>query len=264
MGSPYRIAGLDIESFPNVGYAWDAQQKYPSRQNLIEVEQPWVIASFAVKWEGDKGDPVCVKLPDFKKPYKNDPFDDGPLLERMYDVLEEADLVYGHNIAAFDCRKINARMWKAGMPPPLPTRTYDTLLEARKLFLLPSYKLGAIAEFLGCPLGGKLEHEGFGLWLKCMAGDMEAWSRMEAYNIQDVAINQWVYHRMRPWSKSHPNITLNGDKSNLCPVCGYKTKPVDWANLKSYKVERFRCQRKSCGKTSFGQRAKLDIKVLSA
>lgn len=259
----YRICHLDIENFPCVGFAWEQYERFPSRQNLIDVERPWCMASFAVKWEGDTGDPQCYALPDFKRAYRNDPFDDGPLLDRMYDVLEQADLIVGHNIDAFDTRKINARLWKRGSTPPLSYRTFDTLKEARKHFLLPSYKLGAIAEFLGCPYGGKLEHEGFRLWLKCMDGQRDAWERFRAYNIQDVKINQWVYHRIRPWSKSHPNITLRGDKSNLCPVCGYKTKRVDWSGLKNYEVERYRCLRKSCGKTSFGKRRKLDIKVLT-
>jgi hypothetical protein len=264
MTDKYRVCTLDLESLPNLGFAWESKTKYPSRQNLIAVEREWSIASFAVKWEGDKGDPSCLALPDFKKTYRNDPFDDSQLLDRMYNILDSADLVVGHNVDNFDVRKINARLWKAGSTPPRQRKTYDTLKEARKHFLLPGYGLGEIAEFLGCPFGGKMEHEGFKLWVKCMNGDLDAWDRMKAYNIQDVKINQWIYHRMRPWSRSHPNITLNGDQSNLCPVCGYKTKPVDWSNLKSYKVERWRCLRKTCGKTSFGKRVKLDIKVLTS
>jgi hypothetical protein len=261
----YRIAILDIENFPIKGYAWEAMQKYPDRRNLIAVDQPGCIASFAFKWEGDNGDPKCYSLPDFKKTYANNPFDDSKLTERMYDVLEEAHLVTGHNIDQFDVRKMNASMLIKHITPPAPRKSFDTLTEIRKHFYLPSYKLDYIAEILGCPFR-KLEHEGIGLWLKCWAGDMEAWARFIEYNKQDVRISQWVYHRVRAWSRSHPNITLLGDKDNLCPVCGYKTRHLKGSPglLKSFAIERYRCLRKSCGKTSFGQRSKLNIKVLSS
>jgi RNase_H superfamily len=262
--SEYKIATIDIETFPNVGFAWEEINKYPERRNLIAVDQPWVAAAFAVKWEGDSGPPQGWGLPHFKKTYKNNPFDDSVLLDRMYNVLEDAHLVTGHNIDSFDIRKINAKVVQAGLPPPIPPKTFDTLKLARQKFLLPSYSLKSIADWLGCPFN---KHDtDFKLWLSCMGGDMEAWEEFVEYNVQDVRVSEWVYHRLRPWSSSHPNITILGDESNLCPVCGYKTKLLEDnpGPLKSFLVERWRCQRKSCGKTSFGQRKKLDIKVLSA
>ena len=79
--SQYKIAIIDIENFPNLGYAWEQQTKYPDRKHLISVEREWSIASFAIKLDGDEGDPKCFALPDFKKNYKNDPFDDSKLLD---------------------------------------------------------------------------------------------------------------------------------------------------------------------------------------
>ena len=266
MGSgDYRILHVDVENYPCIGYAWESRSKYPNSQNLISVEQMWNMCSFAYKWEGDKGKPLCVALPDFKKAYRSDPFDDTRLLLRMAELLDEADMVVGHNVDQFDIRKANTRLIKQGAAPPSPYKTFDTLKEARKHFYFPSNKLDDLAQFLECPMGGKVEHEGFGLWLKCMNGDAAAWSRMRKYNIKDVAITQWLYHRLRPWSKTHPNITLNGEEENLCPACGgRKSNDAAGVNLKTYKVERYRCLKADCHKWSQGKRVKLDIRVLSS
>lgn len=256
MPKGYRIAHVDIENFPNLGYTWE---KY--EQNVLDFERLWSIASFAVKWDGDTGPPTCYILPDFKRAYRNDPFDDSELLKKLHDIFDEADLIVGHNVDRFDIRKSNTRMMKHAHLPPVPYRTFDTLKEARKHFYFPSNKLGDLARFLG--IGAKVEHEGFALWVKCMNGDREAWERMRRYNAHDVTLTQKVYYRLRPWSKSHPNITLEGGKPRLCPVCGYHTKFEGWRNLKSYRAKSYRCIRKSCGKTSQGARQKLQVEVLT-
>ena len=255
----YRTVILDIENFPNLGFTWE---KY--EQNVLDFERFWSIASFAYKWVGDKGKPTCVALPDFKGAYRRDPFDDSELLKRLHAILDEADLVVGHNVKKFDLRKINARLLRHVHNPPSPYKVYDTLTEARKIGMFPSNRLGDLAKFLGCPVGGKVEHEGFALWVKCMNGDLEAWDRMRRYNAKDVAINEWVYQRLRPWSnKTHPNVTMKGEKSSLCPVCSGPTKRAGWNMLQSYRTQRFQCLSRLCGKFSSGPRERLPIKVLS-
>jgi hypothetical protein len=263
MGVGYRTCILDIENFPNFGYAWEQQEKYPSRQNLISVERPWNIASFAYKWAGGPARPLCVALPDFPKTYRKDPFDDSELLKELHAILDEANLIVGHNVKQFDLRKIRARMFKHHQKPPSPFRVYDTLTEARSLGMFPSNRLGDLARFLDCPIGGKVEHEGFAMWLKCMNGDMDAWKRMKRYNIQDVAINEWVYHRLRPWSTNHPNVTILGGESFLCPVCGSRTKRAGWNEQKAYRTQRYYCLNRECGKFSSGPRERLTATLLT-
>ena len=146
----YRAVILDLENFPVRGFAWTQREKYPTTQNLIDVDRPWNIASFAWKFEGDKGKPQCLALPDFPKAYKKNPFDDYQLLLRLHAILDEADLVIGHNVRSFDLRKTVARLIKYGIRPPSPYRVYDTLTEARSLGMFPSNKLGDLAKYLCC------------------------------------------------------------------------------------------------------------------
>ena len=240
-----------------MGYTWDKWQ-----QNVLAFERPWNIASFAYKWVGEE-ETTCVTLPDFKTAYKRDPFDDSRLLKELYKVLDEADLIVGHNVKKFDLRKINARLLKHFHTPPSPYDVYDTLTEARKVGMFPSNSLGDLAKFLDCPIGGKVEHEGFGLWLKCMAGDKDAWERMREYNSQDVDINEWVYERLRPWSKTHPNVTLDSGEPNLCPRCGSKTHRRGWRNCKTYKARLYHCLNPECGAWPTGSREKILVPVLS-
>lgn len=254
----YKIAVLDVETTPFEGFSWGKFE-----QTIIEFTRYQVIMSFAVKWVGDKGPPTCIALPDFKKTYKNDPFDDTEVTRVLFDVLSEADLLVGHNLDRFDLRKINARLIKNGSHPPSPYKTFDTLKAARRHFNFPSNKLGDLATYLDCPYGGKIQHEGFGLWGKCMNGDLAAWARMMKYNVQDVRINEWLYHKLAPWSR-HPNITLTGNVSNACPACGSrKVEQRGWNNMQSYRTKRFRCCAPRCGKWSSGAREKLPIQVLT-
>jgi hypothetical protein len=48
-------------------------------------------------------------------------------------------------------------------------------------------------------LGKKEEHEGFGLWLKCEAGDKAAWKRMRSYNRKDVKLTEDLFLDYLPW-----------------------------------------------------------------
>lgn len=250
----YRIAIVDIENAPNIGYTWGRYE-----QNVIAFEEEWYMLSFAVKWVGDKRG-QCFALPDFPL-YKTEPTNDRELVKKLREVLDEADLVIGHNILDFDIRKANSRMIYHGLTPPSPYKTVDTLKLARSNFMLNSNKLDDLGQYLG--VGEKVETGGFSLWLGCMYGDELAWKRMKKYNLADVELTEKVYMRLRAWHNHHPNITLATGQAHLCPVCGSKTERRGWRPLKSYRARSYHCLNKTCGKYSQGEREKLPVKVLS-
>lgn len=142
--------------------------------------------------------------------------DDRPIAESLWKLLDEADIVIGHNCDKFDIRKVNARFLIHGMPPPSPYRTIDTLKEARKVFALTSNRLDAIGDVLG--VGRKLDTGGFDLWARCIQGDSDAFEEMAEYNVQDVQLLEDVYLSLRPWMKSHPNLGVYNDIPE--PECG--------------------------------------------
>jgi RNase_H superfamily len=209
MSRPYRIAFIDIETAPNLGYTWGRYE-----QNVIAFTREWYLLSFAVKWAGEKQTKVYC-LPDFPG-YAKDKTNDRRLVEKLWKVLDGADLVVAHNGDRFDLRKTNARFLVHGMTPPSPYRTVDTLKLARKHFALNSNRLDDVAQLLG--LGKKAETGGFDLWLACMAGDRAAWRKMARYNRHDVVLLERVYERLRPWHTSHPNIAIDSAPVG-CPAC---------------------------------------------
>lgn len=208
--SKSRIVFLDIENSPSLGYAWG---KY--EQNIIDFKKDWYLLSFAWKWVGE--DIVHVKgLIDYPN-YARDKENDKQLAKALWDVLDQADIVIGHNVDRFDIRKINTRFLAHGMPPPSPYKTVDTLKIAKKYFRFDSNHLTDLGRCLG--VGRKLAHTGFDLWLGCMGGDVASWRLMKKYNVRDVVLLEKVYYLLRSWAGNHPNVN-KGDVG--CPKCGSK------------------------------------------
>lgn len=241
---PYRIALIDLETAPNLGYTW---AKY--EQNVISFVREWFLLSFAVKWYGSDEKTKVYALPDFAG-YDDDRNNDAALTAKLWEVLNEADLVIAHNGDRFDLRKANARFLFHGMSPPAPYRTVDTLKLVRRHFSLNSNKLGDVAKILG--LGQKAETGGFGLWESCMAGDRSAWRKMTRYNAQDVDLLEKIYERLRPWHIAHPAIAAVQD-GFACPACGSALMQKRGHELIGRKrIQRYQCL--GCGKWSRGKK----------
>ena len=129
---------------------------------------------------------------------------------------------------------------EAGMSPPSPYSQIDLLKTARQQFRFPSNKLDYVGRALG--LGQKVSHEGFELWIKCMNKDKDAWTRMQAYNVQDVLLLEKVYKRFLPWIKNHPNRGVHMDTDHVCPTCGSdNVKRRGYNHTKAGKYQRYQC-----------------------
>lgn len=202
---------LDIETAPNLAHVWGFWE-----QNVIEVERHWIILSYSYKWY-PKGKIHTVCLPDFKG-YKKDKFNDEKLVNSLWKLLDDADIVTGHNIKAFDLKKINSRFSVHHLPPPRHYEVIDTLLILRTNFAFSSNKLDDISRQFG--YGGKVAHHGKHTWLGAMNGNKEAWDEFRRYNPRDVQLTEWVYERIRGYAKKsqHPNINKWTDGAT-CPYC---------------------------------------------
>ena len=132
-------------------------------------------------------------------------------------MLDEADIVVGHNSNKFDVKRVNTRCLKHEIRQPSPYKKADTLMMAKRSFNISSNRLDFIGEFLG--VGRKVSHEGFGLWKKVLQGDADAQKRMLDYNIGDVILLEQVYEKLRGWTNNHPSVVTSFDKPR-CPVCG--------------------------------------------
>lgn len=209
--SKSRIIFLDVENSPSLGYSWG---KFDV--NILDFKTDWFMLSFAYRVFGEKTTHVhgLIDYPGFKKNKE----DDRKLMQDLWNVMDSADILIGHNLDRFDIRKACARFLIHGMPPPSPFRTIDTLKIARKAFKFDSNSLDDLARVL--KIGRKLKHVGFALWLGAMSGDPESWRVMKKYNIHDVDLLEQVYLAMRPWATGHANV--NRGELQACPKCGSK------------------------------------------
>jgi hypothetical protein len=251
--SDYRIAFIDLETAPSLGWVW---QKWQT--DVIAFEQDWYIMSFSVLWS-DRKKPETYCLPDFPL-YRKEPENDFELVKKLREVLDSADLIIAHNGDRFDIPKARARLIYHHLPPPSPFKSYDTLLVAKRLFAFTSNKLNDLGVYLD--VGEKVETGGFNLWLRCMQGDKASWELMRKYNAQDTLLLKAVYDELKIWDSGHPNITLASNESLRCPACGSsRVQRRGLEYLKSFKVQRFQCT--DCHKWSRGKREKLQAQVLA-
>jgi len=233
-----RILIFDIENSPLTIYSWGIHDE-PSHSTKF-VANDWYVMCWAAKWI-KKSQVYTSALPDFR--YNKKKPSDKQVLKKLWDLLDEADIVIAHNGRKFDCRKANARFIQHGMPPPSPYRVIDTLIEARKHFLFTSNRLGDLGYYLG--VGEKMETGGFDLWKQCMDGDRTAWKIMQDYCKQDVLLLEKVYEKLRPYMKTHPNLAVFAGGLS-CTNCGSENlikRGMQYTNAGVY--QRYRC--KDCG-----------------
>lgn len=200
-----KILFLDLEIMANLAWVW---QKYET--NVIEFEKEWYLLSAAYKWLGENKTHV-VTLRDFKG-YKPGTDNDKGLIKKIWEVMNEADIIVGHNSVQFDIRKINSRFIFHGLTPPSPSKNIDTLKICRKKFGFTSNKLDDVVKLLG--LGEKEQTGGWKLWKGCYLDDDKSWNTMKRYNKQDVIILEKLYIKLLPWIDNHPGV------SDGCNNCG--------------------------------------------
>ncbi len=230
-----KILFLDTENAPNLSYTWGKWQ-----QDVIKFDRSWYFLCFGAKWAGDKKTKVHA-LPDYPV-YSKNKENDRDLVKELHGYLDEADIVIGHNAKRFDLRKANARFAYHKLPPPTPYKVVDTLRMCRQFFQFDSNKLGDVGEFLG--IGGKLPHTGFHMWLGCMGGDPKSWVTMKRYCAQDVDRAEEIYHRLKPWAESHPNLTHYSRVDAACPVCQHKhTVSKGWKYYSTGRKQRRQCKK---------------------
>jgi hypothetical protein len=229
---------VDIETFPLLMYCWQ-----PWEASALKIVQDTSIASFSAKWLDGKMVTKC--LADYKG-YKAGSRDDRALLDDLWALLDEADIVIAHNLDRFDAKKITYRFMVHGMKPPAPYQASDTLKEVKKVASFDSHRLNELCRLRN--IGQKVRTGGADLWFDCIAGDAKAWKRMKKYNAHDVRLLEGWYLDLLPWMKSHPNVGMWSDRA-CCPKCGStRLQSRGIARNKTTAYTRYQCR--YCGSWS--------------
>jgi len=243
-----KVLIFDIETAPMVVYVWGRREQNVA---LNQIKSDWYVLAWAAKWLGDAPSKVIYKD---QRGAKN-PADDKDLLQGMWKLLDEADIVITQNGRRFDSRKLNARFIINGMNPPSPYEHWDTLRVARTVADFTSNSLEYLSDKL-CVKYKKLSHKKFPameLWKQCLAQNPEAWECMKKYNIHDVLATEELYLKIRAWSpKTSPVVFPNRDG---CSVCGGQVEYRGYWRLKEYRVKKIHCLK--CGAWRSGKKERL-------
>lgn len=235
--SKRKLLFIDIEWAPALVYTFDMWQSNASPEKIVDHGG---MLCFCAHWEGSK-EFLFFSL-----------WDDGQvgMAEAAKSLLEEADAVVTYNGDRYDLPKIRGEILLAGLTPPPPVPSID-VIRTVKSFGFNMNRLAYIGPLL--KIGGKIKHEGFGLWKDVMDGKESAQKKMRRYCIQDVRLLARLYHKVRPFIKTHPHL---GKDAHECGNCGSKTvQKRGYYRSKFFITQRLKCN--TCGAWSLGTRRKI-------
>lgn len=228
-----KVLFLDIETTPMQVYTWGLWDQNIGINQIIKSTE---MMCFGARWLGQK------KV-HFKSVHHHGKQE---MLDHLYDLMDQADVLVGWNSAAFDHKHIMREFLEAGMTPPSPTKDLDLMSVVKSNFKFPSNKLDYVSQQLG--VGSKVKHSGFDLWLKCMEGDNKAWVEMKKYQIQDVDLLVDLYDILLPWADG-PNIAAYDMLEQACVACGSHNLTENGVSVGTTGAyARFLCE--DCGKWS--------------
>ena len=210
--SPPKILTYDIETSFVLARVWGTGKQYVGHDAIQDETQ---IITVAYKWVGsDK-----VEYLKWSRKKKSDK----KLMKAFLEEYNKADMVIGWNNNSFDNKIVNSRALKHGLEVNTHVKSFDIMRQVKKVFRLPSYSMAYVSKYLG--LGGKLQHNGIKMWEDIAWGSKadykQSMAMMVKYNVQDVALTEEIYFKVRKYLSGvmHAGV-LMGKSKMTCPHCG--------------------------------------------
>lgn len=208
-----RLLFLDVEVSPTIAACFGRYNTSISPKHVLR--EPYMLTyAYAKTIDGDVSVSSLTDYPLFNDDHR----DDSMLISGLQKLLDESDIVIAHN-AGFDVGWFNQRCLYWGIPIPSPYKVVCTLKSIRQAFSLPANSLEAAANYFNLPR--KLDNSGIQLWIDCYYGCTEAFDQMADYNVGDIITLRALYKAVLPYTKSHPNMSLYYEDTNMrCNKCG--------------------------------------------
>jgi len=253
-----KILYLDIEN----SRTWISMPVYGLKYNGYihpkYVTKDWYITAAAWGWLDNttkkiKGIKTVSGLDDMKA-YKKDYRNDLHVCKELHKVIQEADLIIGHNVDSFDIKKINYRFAKHKLPAIDLPPTVDTLKAARKYMKATSNSLYYLAKEFG--LDQKIQLAP-GTMHEADEGCAKSLKKLVDYNKGDIKSGAGLYFEILPRIKNHPNINkvmgLKQKSITKCGSCGSNDVIKNgYRYTKNGKYQRLLCG--DCGSSTRGKK----------
>lgn len=177
-----RITFLDIETSLVTAKVFRTGTQYVQASQLEDQTKILTVAYGSLSDLHNKGEKGVKCLTNRKSStFKDDPHDDRELLEKLWPILDESDVIVAHN-ATFDKGWLLGRYLELGMQLPSHFFTFCTY-QNLKPFNMTSKKLSELSQNL---CGTDKIPTDFELWARCSRGEAKAFKEMESYNVGDV------------------------------------------------------------------------------
>jgi hypothetical protein len=241
-----RVLILDIETKPIRAFVWDI---WEINVALNQIEEDWSILSYAAKWLNEPASKMFYEDVRKEKDYTNDK----KIMQGIWELLDEADIIITQNGKSFDEKRLNARFIMHKMDKPSSYRHIDTKRLSKKHFAFTSHGLEYMTDKL-CTKYKKLSHKKFpgqSLWTECLKGNKEAWKEMEVYNKHDVLSLEELYNVMAPWDDSINWNVFTPDSITRCRCGSTSLRNKGYHYTKTGMFRRWKCN--ECGTPVVGR-----------
>ena len=172
-------------------------------------------------------------------------------LERTAALLNEADVIVGHNMRDFDLPHLLGEFILEDLPAVAEPKVFDTLRVMQRKGNLENNQLDTLAKRFG--FSGKTDKYRIDLAMKAVGGDVKAQERIIRYAKGDIRATKKVYLRERPHGRVNLGVFVD-DEQVVCPHCaGTKVQRRGYAVTTLGRYPRFQCQ--GCGGWSKGKKA---------
>lgn len=238
-----KVLLFDIETAPIIAHVWSL---WENNVALNQIVSDWHVLSWSAKWLNDP--PSKIMYMD-QRSSKNIS-DDTTILEGIWDLLDQADVVVTQNGRSFDKKKLYARFIIKKIrdrKPPSSFKHIDTKILAGRHFAFSSNKLEYMTEQLNSQYK-KLKHKkfpGHELWTQCLAGNIKAWKEMELYNKHDVLALEELWHILEPWDNSINFNVYHDEEDHVCKCGSTSFIKNGFYYTSSGKFQKHKC--KTCG-----------------
>lgn len=239
-----KILFLDIETAPIIGYVWGL---WDNNVALNQIKSDWHILSWSAKWL----DSNKIIYQDQRNAKHIE--DDKKLLKKVWQLLDECDILVTQNGISFDRKKLNARFILNGMQPPSTFKHIDTKVLASKHFGFTSNKLEYLSDKL-CTKYKKLKpkkFQGFEMWKECLSGNIKAWKEMEKYNKHDVLALEELYKKLIPWDTTVNHNLYHDSNETVCSCGSTDFRNKGYIYTATGKYTRYKCN--NCGAETRGR-----------
>lgn len=235
---------LDIELAPLQVDAWDIWQQ---NIGINQIRRDRFILSYAAKWWGRKE----IFYQDQSK--RRNIANDKELCRSLWKLIDQADIIVGHNIKKFDEKIIYSRFLTHSLPRPSKCRVIDTLLLAKRHFSFISNSLEYLTSRLCVKHKKKKSRKFIGheLWTEVLHGNPKAWKEFRAYNVGDILSTEELWEKLEPYDNSiNFNVyTANPDSRNC--KCGGLFVGNGTSARGQGVYQRFKCN--GCGAPATGK-----------